>query len=217
LSRHRVRRMTTTTVEPPDTEPARQARDLVHDCCPPHVAAHCERSFQFAALLAQVDDIDVDLEVVYIGTVLHDLGLSARFDGPERFEMRGANVVRTMLLEGGMERARAENVWDVIALHASTAIAAHKSVETRIANRGISIDVRGAGAEQLPAEAIRAVLDRWPRAEFPAEFSRTMIDEVRSNPAAVRSSWMECIAVAHVPGFQPADFLATLANSSHFT
>ena len=208
--------MTTGLVEPPDTERARQARDLVHASCPAHVAAHCERSFQFAALLARYEEIDLDLEVLYVGTVLHDLGLSARFEGPERFEMRGANAARAMLLEGGMERARAENVWDVIALHASTAIAAHKSVETRIANRGISIDVRGAGGDHLPVDAVREVLDRWPRAEFPAEFSRTLIDEVRSNTASVRSSWMECIAVAHVPGFEPADFLATLDHSSHF-
>jgi len=208
--------MDTTLVDPPDTETAQRARRLVHECCAPHVVAHSERSFQFAAQLARVENIDVDLEVLYIGTVLHDLGLSHRFEGPERFEMRGANAARALLLDSGMERTRAENVWDVIALHASTAIAAHKSPETRVANRGISIDVRGAGAEQLHVDAVRAVLDRWPRAAFPAEFSQSLIDEVRSNPASVKSSWMECIAVAHVPGFQPTDFLATLEHSRGF-
>jgi len=68
--------VTTGLVEPPATERARQARDLVHASCPAHVAAHCERSFQFAALLARYEQIDVDLEVLYVGTVLHDLGLS---------------------------------------------------------------------------------------------------------------------------------------------
>jgi hypothetical protein len=131
--------------------------------------------------------------------------------------MRGANAVRAMLLEADMDPVRAENVWDVIALHASTAIAAHKSTETRIANRGISIDVRGVGAEKLPADAVRAVLDTWPRHDFPETFSQTLIDEVLANPASVRSSWMECIAVAHVPGFEPADFLSTLHSSEHFT
>ena len=203
-------------VEPPDTDLARQARDLVHACCQPHVAAHSERSFQFAALLSRAEGIDLDFEALYIGTVLHDVGLSERFAGPDRFEMRGANAVRSMLLESGMEPTRAENVWDVIALHASTAIAAHKSVETRIANRGISIDVRGAGTDLIPPEQIRAVLDAWPRNEFPSTFSQTMIEEVRTNPSSVRSSWMEGIAVAHVPGFQPANFLETLEASAHF-
>ena len=205
-----------TLVEPPDTALARQAAELVHDCCEPHVAAHCERSFQFAALLARVENLDIDLEVLYIGTVLHDVGLSPRFPGPERFEMRGANAVRTMARDAGMPAARAESVWDVIALHASTAIAAHKSVETRIANRGISIDVRGAGVDSLPAGAVRAVLDKWPRRDFPSAFSQALVDEVCSNPAAVRSSWMEGIAVAHVHGFQATDFLATLRSSEHF-
>ncbi len=208
--------MTHGLIDPPDTELVRIARELVHDCCDPHITAHCERSFQFAALVATAERVDVDLEVLYVGTLLHDVGLAARFAGPERFEMRGANAVRTMLLEAGMQTSRAENVWDVIALHASTAIAAHKSVETRIANRGISIDVRGAGAERLPTAAVRAVLDTWPRREFPAVFSRSLIDEVSANPTAVRSSWMECIAVAHVPGFEPADFLSTLRSSAHF-
>ncbi|MDP9464051.1 MAG: HD domain-containing protein [Actinomycetota bacterium] len=208
--------MTEPPIVPPDTDLARQARQLVHACCDPHVAAHCERSFQFAALVARSEEVDVDIEVLYIGTLLHDVGLAARFGGPERFEMRGANAVRAMLLDADMDNARAENVWDVIALHASTAIAAHKSVETRIANRGISIDIRGAGTERLAADAVRAVLDVWPRRDFPSTFSQTLIDEVRANPSAVRSSWMEGIAVAHVPGFEAADFLATLHSSEHF-
>ena len=208
--------MTDPAIDPPDTDLSNRARDLLHKSCPPHVAAHCERSFQFAALVARTEAIDVDLEVLYIGTLLHDVGLAPQFGGPERFEMRGANAVRAMLLEADMATARADNVWDVIALHASTAIAAHKSTETRIANRGISIDVRGAGAETLPAAAVRAVLDAWPRHEFPAMFSQVLIDEVRANPSSVRSSWMEGIAVAHIPGFQPADFLSTLHSSQNF-
>src|SRR4051794_15442537 len=206
----------TTLVEAPDTDVARRARQLLHDCCTPAVIGHSERSFQFAALLARAESADVDLEVLYVGTVLHDIGLSPRFDGSARFEMRGANAVRTMLFDAGMERARAENVWDVIALHASSAIAAHKSPETRLANAGISIDVRGAGAEQLAPDDVRKVLDQWPRHEFPAAFSETLIDEVCGHPASVRSSWMECIALAHVPGFEAADFLATLEASNRF-
>ena len=207
-------------IAPPDTALARHARELVHDCCEPHIAAHSERSFQFAALVARAEgvdlDVDLDVEVLYIGTLLHDVGLAARFDGSDRFEMRGANAARALLLAADMETARAEKVWDVIALHASTAIATHKSPETRIANRGISIDVRGAGAEHLPPAGVRAVLDAWPRHKFPTAFATTLIDEVRANPTSVRSSWMECIAVTHVPGFEPADFLSTLHSSIGF-
>ena len=98
--------MTDLPVVPPDTALARLARDLVHDCCEPHVAAHSERSFQFAGLVARAEGVELDVEVLYIGTLLHDVGLAARFAGPDRFEMRGANAARSMLLEADMDTAR---------------------------------------------------------------------------------------------------------------
>ena len=155
-------------IAPPDTPLAREAGALLDAECDRELAGHCRRSYQFAALIARAEAVEVDEEVLYLGTLLHDLGLARRYDGPERFDVRGANVVRALLLDHGMERARAENVWDVIALHAAGAIAQHKSPETRIANRGISVDVRGAGADVLPTDAVRAVLDEWPRQDFPS-------------------------------------------------
>ena len=138
-------------IAPPDTPLAREAGALLDAECDRELAGHCRRSYQFAALIARAEAVEVDEEVLYLGTLLHDLGLARRYDGPERFDVRGANVVRALLLDHGMERARAENVWDVIALHAAGAIAQHKSPETRIANRGISVDVRGVGRRR-PAD-----------------------------------------------------------------
>ncbi len=115
-----------------------------------------------------------------------------------------------------MDVRRAEVVWDIVALHASSAIAQHKSPETAVANSGISIDVRGAGVDRLPADAVRRVLDAFPRAGFPEAFHRTLVDEVRRNPDAVRLSWMEGMAVRHVDGYRAADFEAGLLDSSGF-
>lgn len=200
----------------PDTELARWANEWMHEICDPAVAAHCERSYQFVGLIAHAEQLTVDIEVVYIGTVLHDVGLAAPLAGPDRFEARGANAVRTLLLDAGMDPARIANVWDVIALHATSTLAAHKSPETYLANRGISIDVRGVGFETLPSADVRAVLDQWPRRTWAAAFERILIDEVRTNPHTARFSWLESVAVAHVPGYQPGDFLAGLHASSTF-
>ena len=180
------------------------------------VAAHSERSYQFAAAFALADGVELDDEVLYLGTVLHDIGLAPAADGIERFELRGANLVRDLLLDHGMASDRVANVWDVIAMHASTPLARHKSPETRYANRGIALDVRGAGAEALPDGFVGAVLQRWPRHDFPAAFEQVLADEVRAHPDSVRMSWLESVAVAHVPGFAPTDFLAGLRASAHF-
>jgi len=154
--------------------------------------------------------------VLYLGTVLHDVGLSPAAEGSERFEVRGANLVRALLLEHGMDRARVANVWDCIAMHASTPLARHKSPETRYVNRGIALDVRGAGAETLDLAVVRAVLERWPRHDFPARFEAVLADEVRANPDSARMSWLESVASAHVPGFVPTDFLDALRASGGF-
>jgi hypothetical protein len=208
--------MTRPPVEPVRSETAEWASLMAHRECPTHVAAHAERSFQFAALVAITENIDVDLEAVYVGTLLHDLGLRDHQASGVRFEMRGANEVRTALLERGWAKDRAETVWDVIALHASGAIAAHKSPETYVVNVGISIDIRGRGHEHLDPTDVRAVLDAYPRAEFPAAMAATLSCEVVANPATVRLSWLESVAEVAIAGYQPMKFLDALHASSTF-
>ena len=67
-----------------------------------------------------------------------------------------------------------------------------------------------------PTDAVRAVLDEWPRQDFPSAFTRLLVDEVRAHPDTVRFSWLESVAAAHVPGFEVADFLAVLRASGPF-
>ena len=199
----------------PSTVLADDVRRLL-GACPPSVVGHSERSYQFAAAFAAVDAVELDGEVLYLGAVLHDVGLSPLAAGDERFEVRGANVVRALLLERGMEADRVANVWDCIAMHASTPLARHKSPETRYANRGIALDVRGSGADTLDPAFVRVVLDRWPRRDFPAEFEAVLANEVRAHPDSVRMSWLESVAAVHVPGFVATDFLAGLRATGDF-
>lgn len=110
---------------------------------------------------------------------------------------------------------RVGNVWDVIAIHASTAIAAHKSVETSVGNRGVSADVRGNGIERLNPADVGSVLAAWPREGFTDAFAQILINEVRTNPGSTRLSWLESVAVRSVPGFTATDFLDVLQTSSN--
>ena len=207
--------MRSDVIVPPATALAAEVRRLL-DGCAPVVTAHSERSYQFAAAFAATDGVELDDEVLYLGTILHDVGLSPAAKGDERFEVRGANIVRALLLDHGMDSDRIANVWDCIAMHASTALARHKSPETRYTNRGIALDVRGSGAEALEPALVRAVLDRWPRHDFPTEFEAVLADEVRAHPDSVRMSWLESVASAHVPGFVPTDFIAGLRATEGF-
>jgi HD domain len=202
-------------IEPPQTSAA-DLVDRLSAATAPALVAHSHRSYQFAAMAARSDGVDLDHEALYLGVVLHDVGLAELFDGEERFEVRGANGVRSALLSYGFEKSRAELVWDIIALHATTGIARHKALETRYANRGIAMDVRGVGADAFDLADVRAVLDRWPRATFSVDFEALLATEVQRHPETVRFSWLESVAVEHVPGFQPQSFLDALHASSSF-
>lgn len=207
--------MDLSVITPPSTELVDDALQLLSDSHPV-VTAHAERSYRFAAMLAAIDGVELDREALYLGCVLHDVGLAPSLDGPERFEVRGANAARSHLLAAGAPPDLAETVWDAIALHATTPIARHKSPITDYANRGIAVDIRGPGDVELPVELVRAVLEQFPRRDFPTEFGAVIVDEVRRHPDTARWCWLESIAVEHVEGYRPADFLAGLAATHAF-
>ncbi|MEH2446261.1 MAG: hypothetical protein V7K18_10880 [Nostoc sp.] len=53
-------------------------------------------------MLGQRDGLKCDRELLYLGAVLHDLGLSDRFDGEQRFEVDGADVAQAFVVEHGL-------------------------------------------------------------------------------------------------------------------
>lgn len=200
----------------PDTDATLAASRLVRATCDDFLVAHCERSYRFAALLAERDECELDREALYVGVLLHDLGLSTSYDGPERFEVRGANAARALLTDLGWRSGRVEVVWDVIALHTSREIARHKSAEANYANQGISLDIRARPPDGLRAGDVRAVLDAFPRVSFPTQMSAAIVAEVLARPATTRSTWMEHIAVAEVDGFDAPDFVGDLLATTTF-
>src|SRR5262245_23107204 len=53
----------------------------------PYLFNHAMRSWLFAAKLGQLKGLTCDLEVVAVGTILHDIGLAADVPGSNRFEI----------------------------------------------------------------------------------------------------------------------------------
>src|SRR4029077_17265431 len=51
----------------------------------PFLFNHAMRSWLFAETIGRIQGIDYDHEVVAIGTILHDIGLTASVSGPNRF------------------------------------------------------------------------------------------------------------------------------------
>lgn len=189
----------------PDTQIIVEATDLVREVSSLMLFNHVMRCYFLGELLARKRRIQYDREVVYLGTVLHDLGLTERFAGPHRFEVEGANVARTFATERGFPEDKSWLVWDGIALHASLGLSDHKQAEVRAIQLGIMADVRGAGLEELAKDAVDAVLQAYPRLDFKKRFFAVLLREAEQKRQTAFGSSIAEVAHHHVPGFVTPD------------
>src|SRR5689334_20314448 len=104
-------------VKLPDSKLARDATDFTRGLSAPIVFNHVLRSYVFGELLGQAKGLKFDSELFYLGAVLHDLGQTERFMGPQRFELDGADAAAEFLKDQGVPQEAVEVVWDAVALH----------------------------------------------------------------------------------------------------
>jgi hypothetical protein len=109
----------------PDSNIASTATQFVFTVSPVLVANHAVRSYLVARELAAAKglrhDVDYDDELVYLSCVLHDLGVTDRANGDQRFEVDGADAAARFLRDHGVEESRVATIWQAIALHTTSA------------------------------------------------------------------------------------------------
>jgi hypothetical protein len=131
------------------------------------------RSWLFAAKIGQLKGIDCDLEVVAVGTILHDIGLAAGVSGAHRFEVNAAAAATSFVKERGLSDRRAQLIWDLVALNSTPSIALHKEAEVALGTTGIGLDYGGFFFELIPSADMTEVLRAFPRLEMKARFAVT--------------------------------------------
>ena len=129
----------------------------------PYLFNHVMRSWLFAETIGRMKGIDYDHEVVAIGTLLHDIGLTASVSGPNRFEVNGANAARSFIKGEGLSDRRAQLIWDLVALNSTPSLALHKEPEVAVGTMGIGLDYGGFGIEALPAGDVERIVKAYPR------------------------------------------------------
>ena len=101
----------------PSTAIIDRAMDYARTDCEPYLFNHVMRSWLFAVRIGQLQGIEHDGEVVALGTLLHDITLNERFVGPRRFEVEAADLARGFAVDAGLDRRRAQMIWDAVALN----------------------------------------------------------------------------------------------------
>ena len=174
----------------PDSRAAIEAEAVCRDACSPVLYAHALRSYFFAALLGKLDGVAYDNELLYVGCVLHDIGLTERFAHPTRsFEMVSADIAAELTERHRWALTRRYTVHRAIVLHMSPAISQAELAEVLLLEAGVACDVAGVRIQDVSQRALMEVLRRYSRADFARQFSVTLQDEARRKP---------CCAAAHL-------------------
>jgi HD domain-containing protein len=151
----------------PDTPLVREVTNFIRDAEDDLLFDHSRRVFLFGVLHGRRRELKPDLELLYAGAMFHDLGLTQRYrSSTVRFEVDGANTAREFLLDRGVSRPEADQVWLSIALHTTPGIPEFLGPEIALVTAGVETDVVGIGRDDLSPEALAAVTAAHPRPDF---------------------------------------------------
>jgi hypothetical protein len=125
---------------------------------------HALRAFLFGALTGYRGKLTFDAELLYVGTMFHNIGLNVQHQrSPYRFEVDGANAAREFLRQHGATESAIGQVWEAIALHTTPGIPEHMSPLVALVSAGVQMDVRGARFDEFTAQQRDEILQAYPR------------------------------------------------------
>jgi HD domain len=183
-----------------DSSIAKIATQLSRTASPPYLFNHAVRTFLFGSLIGRALGARFDEELLYLACILHDLGLTERFQGDLPFEVQGAEAAKHFLEEQAYAKDRAAIVWDGIAMHASL-IGHYKQAEIKLVGEGAGADVVGPDGSQIKKTEVEEILKAFPRLQFKTAFVKTCTDVVRKHPGGAARSFMRDIGERYVPDF----------------
>ena len=196
-----------------DTPLVRDAIDLARSSSEPYIFNHVMRSWLFAVSIAEATKPSLNPELLAVAAILHDLGLTDRYFGTERFEVDGANAARTFLTEHGIPMQQTQLVWDAIALHTTHSIAVHKEPEVATTHSGIFMDVMGAGLDLIPEQRLEAILGEFPRLAMKKQFLECLCSVVRRKPGSTYDNSLRDIGIRYIEGFATPSSVDFIENA----
>jgi hypothetical protein len=178
-----------------------RAMDLARTHSEPFLFNHAVRSWLFAVRLGQLQGIAHDAEVVAVGTLLHDLGLTNSFTGQRRFEIEGADAARAFARGQGLDDRRLQLIWDSVALNSTPSIGLYKEAEVALCTAGIGVEF-GFQYDQIPPDEMKSILAEYPRLEMKRRFTDSVCRIVEIKPETTYDNFAGDFGERFVPGYR---------------
>ncbi len=196
----------------PDSKLAREATDLLRQHGTALLFAHSLRVYLWGAIRGRHRGLDVDHELLYLGAVFHDFGLTPKYRSQQhRFEIDSANAARDFLRANGIDEATAGVVWDAISLHTTPEIPWHKRPEIALVTGGVEADVLGDGLDEIPPGDRDAVLTAYPRIDFKQGIVQAFADGFSYRPGTTFGTMNTDILERKLPGYRRPNFCDLIA------
>lgn len=169
---------------------SRGAYQLAQSCLPRPILNHSVRVFRIAEWLSRCGDPEpVAKSLLCVACILHDIGCTSQFDGPQRFEVEGADAAATYLRQHQVPESDIQQVWQAIALHTSAGIAERISPLARLVRQAVLIDF-GTQLDHESWDVRRAAEDLFPRLNIEKILGDVVVDQALRQPQkAPAASW----------------------------
>lgn len=201
-------------ISAPDSELTRKAAGLVEHVHSKPLVHHLHRSWWFAEFMGRARGLKYDRELLYIASMLHDLGFTKEYCADQRFEVDGGDAARRFLLEHGYPQAKADLVWDSIALHSCIGIVEHKKEpEIVLVSAGAVADAFGLRLNEVTPSFVDDVIQLYPRIGMKAAFTEALAEVVRKKPHTATGTGLADIGRRHVHGFECGNICDMISNA----
>ncbi|PLB36263.1 uncharacterized protein BDW47DRAFT_109051 [Aspergillus candidus] len=132
----------------PQDKVCQEAFELARSALPPAVLNHSLRVWVYAKWLAERlqenrSELSIDTSLynlLFVACIHHDLGCADRYNGPERFEIEGADASVKFLKQFNLSQEQIQLVWQAIALHTTPGIAERLHPFTRLVRLAVRTD-----------------------------------------------------------------------------
>jgi hypothetical protein len=186
---------------------------------PRRIASLCNfissRVYYFGALAGQRRGPPFDAELLYVGAMFHDVGLTAQHSSrTDRCEVDGANAARDFLRQHRIDQQDIDTVWTAIAIHTTPGIPQYMHPVIALVNAGVLMDVLGVEYEKFTEAQRKSAVEAYPRAPgFEEAIIQTFYDGVEHKPETAYGTIVADVLADKDSNFHRIDVCSRIRHS----
>ena len=190
------------TFEPPDSQLARDAEAACAEQ-PDSIAGHSYRTWMFGLALAAVDRVELDRELFYCASLVHDFGIAAPTQSRD-FTLRGAERAIACAASAGLRSDDGEAMADAICVHTTPGVRVDRDGPLGYYIQwGAMADGAGLRIWDIAPRNVEEIVRRHPRGSgFKSELASMMRAEAAAVPGGRFALLVRCgvpLAVRFAP------------------